>query len=221
MWEQFTTWLNDFSNNPVVISLITIFTLLGAVLAVFSKTSVGRKTLNWLKEKVTEIHNEVAGNTALIRKYKDDTDSTILEFTNKADQFLNNLNTKVATIYSKFEFLESGLIDILKDVPNAKVQAKLDSYIESKEKFELEVKEALGDTYSFIQKKINAEVENRVIEIQEKANNEIAGLKGEIDELKQIIAQITNVAETAQESEKTEDGEREEEENTNTEKENA
>ena len=215
MWEQVTQWLNDISNNPIVIRLTTVLTVFVCVLVVFSKTSVGRKVLKGLNEKFVENGLRISLMEKNYEIFKADVKEETEHIKSNNENFIETVRNDVLIVHSEYEFIEQGFIEILKQVPNEKVQKAIVNYLDEKEKVKSRIHELVGAPYFEIENQIEKEVEVRVEEIEKQSNDEISALRGEIDELKQIINNLLNSAQNDQESEENTDGK--EEENTDTE----
>lgn len=208
MWQDFREGLTNFTNNPVVISIISVLSILFAVLVVLSRTSIGRKFLKLFKEKLAEHKEEIDAVVKVAKEAKEDVEKFKDEAKEEIQEFKDNTSNKVVAIQSQFELFESDLFKILELIPNDKVKAQLELWKKNYSSQKEEIANLIGDSYSAVQEKINQEVKIRT----EQSQQEIAALKGEIAQLKELVIQCTKVAETAKESEKNEDGEQREEE---------
>ena len=198
MWEDFKAGLAEFTNNPTVIAVATILTTIFGVFVVFSRTSIGKRVLKGLIAKFETLKEENA-------KFKKEVEKAKAEFEEEKQMLIKEFSLfeedhakKITAIYSKYEIFENDLFAVLDEIPNAKVQAKLKELRESKDAKEEEIRLMLGDTYSYIQEKINNGVLAKTQELEEKSKNEIASLKGEISELKESIKNLSNNADVGE-----------------------
>lgn len=152
-WTGFTQWLTNITTNPVFISLISIFTTLGAVLIVISKTSIGRKAINKMNElsraaseQIEYIHNKIIETKENVDKFKKE----ILE---KEESFKKELLQKTSIVYNQLDMFENYIIDCLSEFPNVKIQAKLNAFKSKWEKEKEKIKLVMGESYSEINKK--------------------------------------------------------------------
>lgn len=129
-WEGFTQWLTDVSNNPVFISLTTIFGVGGCAWVILGRTSFGKKMINkaldlasGLKRDFSETKKKVEATCKLV-------DEKLVEIENKKNEIEKMVNNKIETFYNQFEFYETQIIGVLKLIPNSKVQEAVDKMIE-------------------------------------------------------------------------------------------
>lgn len=122
MWEQLKHTLSQIADKPIVIIITTILSILVFVLVVFSKTSLGKKALNTLKGKITDLTNKIVVALEL--------------FNDKAKECENALNQAKKTIEEQNEHitkLETLLFDIANAQSNVKVKKLVNEYRNGKE----------------------------------------------------------------------------------------
>ena len=219
MWEDFKAGFTEFTNNPTVIAVATILTTIFGVFVIFSRTSIGKRVLKGLIAKFETLKEENAKFKKEVEKAKTEIEEEKQRLIKEISLFEEDLTKKVTAIYSKYEIFESDLFAVLEEIPNAKVQAKLKELRESKDAKEEEIRLMLGDTYSYVQEKINNGVLAKTKELEEKSKNEIATLKGEVNKLKEDIKNLSNNADVGEKTPTNEeievDNHGEEEETTN------
>lgn len=218
MWENFKQGWTEFSNSPVVISVVTILTILIAGLVILSRTSFGKKTLHKFGEKIESVKDKVLRVEKVAEETKQEVSDAKSEIHACYVETKEELDNKVVAVYSKFETFQDDVFKILEQIPNAKVQSQIKEVKEKATEKEEEIKKLLGDTYNDIQKQIDEEVIKRVSQVQEEANSKIDLLQGEINSLKELIKQSANVAVQADLTPQTEElGDGEQETNNQTE----
>lgn len=191
MWEQIKDGLDKFTNNPTVIAIGTVLALLVSALVVLSKTSVGKKALNWFKAKYEELVEWIKDAKKVADESLKEVEDAKKELKEAYNQAEKELSGKVTACFSTFELFEVDLFKVLEQIPNAKVQEQLKVWRESYDQKKLEAQSLLGDTYGVIQERINKEVAART----EQSKQEIANLKGEIAELKDLFEKYAKVPE--------------------------
>ena len=154
-YAGFTQWLTDITHNPVFISLTSIFSMLGAILVVLSKTSIGRKALKTMQElsrnanaKIGEIHIKAV-------EMKEDITAFKKEIEEKEEALKQEVIQKSTIVYNQMDVFEDYMIQILSEFPNAKVQAKVTEFKNTWEKQKEKIKVVMGQTYSEIQEQCN------------------------------------------------------------------
>ena len=199
--DAFQTWLTNFTNNPTVISVVSVLSIIGGVLVVLSRTSIGKKALKFLTKKVDEGNLKIEVIKETVKESKKEYEQFKKESTESYNEFKSETSNKVVAIQSQFELFESDLCKILELIPNAKVQEQLkiweSTYSDKKE----EIEKLIGDSYSAVQEKINEEVTKRT----EESKQEIANLKSEIAILKELVEKTINAPQTGDLTPTTED----------------
>lgn len=213
MWEQFREGANRFFNHPAVITVIAFLCALFAALVVFSRTSFGQRLLKKLGEKVENALTIAQATKKVVEETKEEVKEAKDVLVSECKACTVELEEKVTAVYSRFELFQNDVFAILEQIPNAKVQDKIKELKKNALTKEKEIQDLLGGTYASIEKTINDEVVKRVETIKEQSVNEIAALKNEIAELKEIFKISANVPETGDLTPKKgndDDGEREE-----------
>jgi len=118
MWETFTNWLTNFFNEPVVISITTVLSTLGAFLLFLSKTSFGKKAIYKLTELGHRVEKKVNDIGETVEAHKK-------EVQNEVVALKENYEQKIAIVLSIANFYEQSFFEIASLIPNAKVQAKV------------------------------------------------------------------------------------------------
>lgn len=213
MWEQFREGANRFFNHPAVITVIAFLCAAFLGLVVLSRTSFGQKLLKKLGEKVENALTIAQATKKVVEETKEEIKEAKDVLASECKACTVELEEKVTAVYSRFELFQNDVFVILEQIPNAKVQDKIKELKKNALTKEKEIQDLLGGTYASIEKTINDEVVKRVETIKEQSANEIAALKNEIAELKEIFKISANVPETGDLTPKKgndDDGEREE-----------
>lgn len=131
MWETISANIKDFFNQPVPIIGSTIGALLIFVLSVISKTSIGKKALNELKNKYNKLTTEFLTILESFKKHKEKIDET-LKVQKEA------LEIALKEKQEEIDKLEELIIAISENIHNAKVKELVDTYIKEKKPDEQE-----------------------------------------------------------------------------------
>jgi peptidoglycan hydrolase CwlO-like protein len=152
-WSGFTQWLTDITTNPVFISLTSIFTTLGAVLIVISKTSIGTKALNKMNELSRAASKQIEDMHAKAVETKEVVNSFKKEILEKEEAFKKELLQKTNIVYNQLDMFEKHMIEIISEFPNIKIQNRLDEFKKEWEKEKNKITTVMGESYSEVNKK--------------------------------------------------------------------
>ena len=169
-WEGFTQWLTDVSNNPVFISLTTIFGIGGCAWVILGRTSFGKKMIN----KAIDLSSGLKRDFSEAKKKVDESckivDEKLTEIENKKNEIEKLVNNKIETFYNQFEFYETQIISILKLIPNNKVQEAVDKMIEEWANKKKEIEDFVCVSYSEVMNEL--EKMKKTIEELENGRND-------------------------------------------------
>jgi hypothetical protein len=195
-WEQITTWLDQFTDKPIVYWTLCVVVGIVGALVVLSKTSLGRKAIIQLTS-LYHLGDRKANET--LEKVKE----VELLAKDKIEALKGEYEQKVACLVSIVNFYEESVFVILEDIPNAKVQTKLANfkkiYIQKKE----EIKATIGEIYQ----DYNLALERKEDEIRKEYEDKIAYLENQIAQVSLYLNEIKK--------EEANDGQGEETINTN------
>lgn len=121
-WNQLKDAIRDFFNQPLPIIIGTIVMVLIYTLVIFSKTSLGRKALNLLKNEIAKLREQIKVGLQL--------------FNDKAKECENALKQAKKTIEEQNEHiakLETLLISIANAQSNVKIKKLVEEYRNGKE----------------------------------------------------------------------------------------
>lgn len=125
-WNQIVEGIKEFWNQPVPIIGFTVGTIIIGVIAILAKTSIGKKALNWMKEKYTELlngYNETKKQYEEIIKTKDETIAKLTEM----------YNEKLALVQANKDKEREIIIALGNCINNVKVKKIIEEYSQSKE----------------------------------------------------------------------------------------
>lgn len=154
--ENLWAWLNE----PLPIVGISILMITFIVIKFLSTTSIGKRAIKQFNQKTNEV----------IDKFDELTHKTSY-FTSEIDKKVillkDEYETRLKTVYTQFDFFEKSIMEILKQIPNAKVQAEVSKFEEEY----LAKKEEIGlivcENYELIQQKLDEIEELKAKMLQE------------------------------------------------------
>lgn len=214
MWNEVVANIKDFFNQPVVIIVASVFAVIVFALVIFSKTSLGKRKLNNLKERCNKLEEGY-------ETFKSDASKKIEEseeFYKKEKEIIEN---KVAT-------LEKVCLIIAENSHNEKIKSAVEKYknelsicktnyevlIEDrikaeKDKFVEEYHKKYDELYEHEFKAVKDKLDELVDKAEKASQNVQNKAKTAIEELEETSEQIKEVIEN--EREETIDVTREEE----------
>lgn len=167
-WDQIVNTINAFFNTPVPIICCSVGSLLIFIIAVISKTSIGKKALN----KLTKQYNEI---TDIYQKAKVDYEKHITEL--KQDY-----ETKLALVQAKRDDVEKLLIYVCENTNNKKVKEALELYKQSTTKVV-----EISDLVSEKEKEVRKECEEKLNYFESQVKNKLIELDALIKEKQEEI----------------------------------
>lgn len=188
MWNEIVANIKDFFSQPIPVIGVSIGFLLIFVLVIFSKTSIGKKALNFLKEKVIGIENG-------FNSFKND----MMQEREKLVNFYQEEQTKAD---AKIAVLEELLLEVAENTHNAKIKEKVE---EAKSKLSItktryeelieskvnEAKKQVSSIADTLKEKANDEIQK----VREKYESELKAYKDKFDNL---LIELENNAQNAQ-----------------------
>ena len=186
------TIINEITHHPAFLAVVSILSILGSALAIISKTSFGKKAIR----KLTDLVNKGDERISQFKETIDDVSDTVQSAKQEIVDFKEEVKQEVKTYFNQLEFFEESIYSIIEQIPNEKVKAQLKTFKEKWKEKKKEIQDFVGGSY--------LELDNQLKQLEEKKNDEIASLRSEIEELKQLVVQAVKTAET------TENGERKE-----------
>ena len=209
-WEQVTTWLDAFTNKPIVIAIVSILTAAAPLILIFKNTSFGKKAIASLtslyrlgEEKANATLKKVEDVEKLA---KEKIDALEREYTQKLEDFQNKCEQKVACAISIVNFYEESLFALIEQIPNKKVQTLLLDFKDKYQEKKWEISQIVDITYQ----DYNEHIDLVKHEVREEYNEKIEFLENQIAQLKLYFDEVKG---------EPNDGEREETTNSNPEEE--
>lgn len=187
-WEQISYNIEQFWNKPVPIIGFTVGAIIIGVLAILAKTSIGKKSLLYLKKQYNELKEKA---TEAFDAY----DKLIAQKDEIIDTMKSEYEEKLALIQENKDREREIIIAIGENIHNVKIQKIIEEYkklpeiadisevIESK-KIELEEKYEAKEAE--LEEKINAklaEIESALLKIKEKTEPIIEEIKDGTEEV--------------------------------------
>ena len=160
-WDKMADGVKVFFNQPVPIIGCTVLSLLVFVLTVLSKTSWGKKGINWCKNQISFL---VAG----FKELKEGTEKEVKEI----KEFSETERQKLEAQYSELSEL---IVAVAENSHNAKVKSALLKYKEKtdsiKTSFDSYVEEKVAQANDEKYKSQLDDLNNRINELLEKVEN--------------------------------------------------
>ena len=180
MWEEFTNWVTNVTNNPAFIALMSVVSVLTSILVIINKTSFGKKAIKML----TDLSNGTRAQANLALEKVEEAKKQVEEFEeNIKTEFetaKSELNSQFIAYFNQLEFFEGAVFEIFKAIPNAKVQEQLKAFMETWEAKKKEIQEITGQKYSEIEEQLN------------KREEEIAQLKEQLNQVTNMVTEFIN-----------------------------
>ena len=172
----------EYINKPLPIVGLSIAALSVILFNFLSRTSIGKKALNKLTNKidyyekmnadfVNKVDNTIKDITDEINKFKEDSE-------NKIEEYKNEYEDKAKAMNTKFDYIESNLMETLKQIPNKKVQDCICEFENKYEEIKLQTDLVIGSVndkvvdYKEEQENRFHELEVKFIELKEEFENE-------------------------------------------------
>lgn len=164
-WEQITYNIEQFWNKPIPIIGFTIGTLIIMFLVIFAKTSLGRKSLNYLKNKYAELNDDF--NKA--KKYYEEAIKAKDELIENKDKYIEELKSmyeeKLALVQINKDKEKEIIIAIGSNINNVKIKKIIEEYKKLPEITDINA--ALDEK----KKQLESKYEEKYQEVIEKLNN--------------------------------------------------
>ena len=181
-WNELVEGCKEFFNQPITIIIGSILVVGVLALVVLSKTSFGKKNIKELKDNAKKVNEKCEVVKKIAIETQEETSKVVNEIKEIAEE-------KVNYCISQFQYFKNGVIEIIKEIPNKKVQDKLNELCEDFEEHEKELNEYFHDNYENYKNKLN--------DLEEQKNNELANLRNKIDKLEELVNKLTKVEESA------------------------
>ena len=209
-WEQITTWIDHFTNKPLVYGIFIVLVSFACAFILFSQTSIGKKALR----KLTSLYTLGDQRNSTTLKKVEEVERLATEriealeshYEQKASELKAEYEQKVATLVSIVNFYVESLFESLELVPNAKVQNQIKVLKANYETKKNEIAQVIGPIYQ----DYTSALEKQKDEIRKEYDEKVAFLESEIAQLSLYINEIKESKE-----EEPSDGEREETTNSN------
>jgi len=201
MWDSFKAWWDSFTNNGLTITLTSIGGIILTVLVVMSKTSIGKKALNFLTNKFDAVSKKFEELKKSFAEYKEDTEKKLNAYKEEYAEKAKQSENKVTAVFVEYEGFKNDVYKMLEKIPNAKVQEQLQIVKQNADDREKEIKNLLGDTYGDI--KVN--LQSTYAEAVEDLKSKSADLEAKYKEAEQFLDKLKKMAHDLENSEKVEE----------------
>ena len=190
MWEEIVEGIKEFFNQPITIIVSSLTSATVGILTIISKTSFGRKSIAWLKERISHAIEQVEKNEVKVVE--------AIDFTRaKTDELKNHYEAKLNELYNQLDLFQKGMVAIIEQIPNIKVQEKLKEFVDQYEN-------AKGDIIEF-SKITFAEANDLIEQARHESDSQIALLLEKINKLEELVQPLLNVAESGENEQENEE----------------
>ena len=159
-------WLTEFTNSPIFITLSSIFSVLGSILIIIGKTSFGKKAIAKLTDMTNQTKADVENIKAECKSSLDEVKTALNTLEAEKETYKKELDTQVRVYFNQFSFYETQMFDTLSQIPNAKVQEKLEILKANWESQKAEIEKVIGIGQDEINAKMS-ELEEMKKQVQE------------------------------------------------------
>ena len=159
-------WLTEFTNSPIFITLSSIFSVLGSILIIIGKTSFGKKAIAKLTDMTNQTKADVENIKVECKSALDEVKTALNTLEAEKETYKKELDTQVRVYFNQFSFYETQMFDTLSQIPNAKVQEKLEILKANWESQKAEIEKVIGIGQDEINAKMS-ELEEMKKQVQE------------------------------------------------------
>ena len=159
-------WLTEFTNSPIFITLSSIFSVLGSILIIIGKTSWGKKAIAKLTDMANKTKADVENIKVECKSALDEVKTALNTLETEKETYKKELDTQVRVYFNQFSFYETQMFDTLSQIPNAKVQEKLEILKANWESQKAEIEKVIGIGQDEINAKMS-ELEEMKKQVQE------------------------------------------------------
>lgn len=200
-WEQITTWLDQFTDKPIVYYTLCVVIGVVAAFVILSKTSVGRKALNELRglfrsnEKTAHETLEKVQNVETLANEK--IEQLEAHYTQKVEECEKECEQKVAFALSIVNFYEERIFSALEKIPNVKVQECVKELKQEYQEKKNEISEVIGILYD----DYTLAIESAKQDVRKEYDEKITYLENQLAQINLYFSEVKG---------ESDDGEREE-----------
>lgn len=200
-WEQITTWLDQFTDKPIVYYSLCVVIGVVAAFVILSKTSIGRKALKELRALFSRNEQTAKDTLKKVQEVetlaKEKIEALTADYEQKLADFESKCEQKVACVVSYFSLYEERTFAVLEKIPNAKVQEQVQIF---KKEYE-EKKKEISDVVGVIYEDYASAIENAKQEVRAEYEEKISYLENQIAQINLYFSEVKG---------ETDNGEREE-----------
>lgn len=179
MWEEFSQWLTNITNNPTFITIASILSSVSGILLIISRTSFGKRAIKKLTELARKTEESFNTHKEIVAEKITEIENKVIEAKSDLEDATKELDRRFRVYFNQFSFYEEQMFSILELIPNAKVQEKLKELKNEWQNKKKEIEEFLCISYE--------EFENKAKEFEEEKNKQIAELQRQLDEIKELV----------------------------------
>ena len=180
--------VKEFIKEPAFIVGIAGVVVVLILLVIFSNTTVGKKAFNKVKSAMGLLSGSVGSLNVQINTIKDDSK----KIAKSNEEFQEKLLGQLKEYFNFQDAFALSIYEIISEIPNAKVQAKLEEFKKRWKDHEKEIASIIGVSYNEIQNQLKVR------------DGEIARLSDKVSELEEFIDKNLNSKESGQNGERIE-----------------
>lgn len=177
--------ISEVVKNPLFIIVAIVLVAIIITFAVVVSKSASKNKVSEIEDEVVETKSEVKGYLAQVSKV----DETVKAIKDDYNDFVKEFGGRFENYFNQFAYFEKSVYEILSQIPNAKVQDALEKFKIEYESKKKEIKELVGLPY------------NEFIEQLKARDNEIARLRGELQQVKDLLKAGEKVEENVEHGE--------------------
>ena len=160
------TW--EWLNKPLPVVCVSIVTVFIFVITIINRTSFGRRA-------IVKLTNLADSSSRKIDDIKVLTDEFTAKTNDRVDNFVSDVNSKIAIMQGQLDYFETAIFDSLGQLPNVKVKKAIEDFKSQYDIKKQEIADIIGSNYA-----------NALSEREEK----IKLLEDRINELTDVVKEL-------------------------------
>ena len=102
-WQEICQAIKDFMSQPVPIISCTVGALLVSIIVIISKTSIGKKALNGLRNLINELKSQITDLLSKFKGFKEEINQTLVEQNKMLENALNEKQAEIDRLVALVE----------------------------------------------------------------------------------------------------------------------
>lgn len=179
-WDQIVENIKTFFSQPVPIICCSVGSLLIFVLTVFSKTSLGKKALNELKNLIAITTARIGELNNSITSHKEDTEK-------KIEELKQSYQDKLAMVEEEKTNLEELLYAIAENINNVKIKELVANYKEKADKRINDISDVVNEELLKYKDSLDKEYQRKYDLLEEK----VVAIEKKVEEQVKVVEEET------------------------------